>query len=106
MYLNLQNNFSNVSYCNYLSSCDLLNKYNLTSSYHIPKLKNIQFELNLKDLSDVYEMPERIHLDPILQTKVFIALFFNFLTGVKPSVKATKVISSSKTKIYCFKLFS
>ena len=94
MYLNLQNNFSNVSYCNYLSSCDLLNKYNLTSSYHIPKLKNINLELNLKDLSDVYEMPGKDSSDPVLQTKAFIALFN--LTGVKPCVKATKVISSSK----------
>ena len=49
MCLNFQNNLSSSTHFNYLSNCDLINKYNLTSVHHIPKLDKINLELNLKD---------------------------------------------------------
>ena len=75
MCLNLQNNLSNVSYFNYLSGCDLINKYNLTSVHHIPKLDNINLELNLKDLLGSYEIVGKDQTDPIIQTKAFICTY-------------------------------
>lgn len=93
MYSNLQNSFSSVSYSNYLSRCDLINKYNLTSTYHIPELKDINLELSLKDFLEVYGLAGKDSSDPVIQTKAFIALFN--LTGTKPYIKANKSLSSS-----------
>lgn len=92
MYSNLQNSFSSVSYSDYLSRCDLINKYNLTSTYHIPELKDINLELSLKDFLEVYELAGKDSSDPVIQTKAFIALFN--LTGTKPYIKANKSVSS------------
>ena len=93
MCLNFQNNLSSSTHFNYLSNCDLINKYNLTSVHHIPKLDKINLELNLKDFLGSYEIVGKDQTDPTIQAKAFISLFN--LTGIIPYIKAEKTVSSS-----------
>lgn len=93
MCLNLQNNLSSTTHINYLSNCDLVNKYNLTSVHHIPKLDKINLELNLKDFLGAYEISGKDQTDPVIQAKAFMTLYN--LTGIIPYIRAEKFVSSS-----------
>lgn len=78
----------------YLLSCDLINKYNLLSTYKEPKIVKIILSLSLKEIQRVsysYETDEAVSSD--LQIKTF--LFFYLTLGSAPyvtfqSVKTTK----------------
>ena len=59
MCLNFQNNLSSSTHFNYLSNCDLINKYNLTSVHHIPKLDKINLELNIWLEKMILNKPEQ-----------------------------------------------
>ena len=93
MFSNFNNNLSNSYYNNYLSNCDLVNKYNLKNINLIPKLDKITLELDLKDFLNSYEISSKDQSDSLIQTKAFLLLYG--LTGTVPHIKASKSVSSS-----------
>ena len=78
---------------NYLSNCDLINKYNVKSVYQIPKLDKIVLELDLKDLLNSYEISSKDQTDSVAQIKAFLILYI--FIGLLPYIKASKAVSSS-----------
>ena len=70
MCLNFQNNLSSTTHINYLSNCDLINKYNLTSVHHIPKLDRINLELNLKDFLEFMKFQVKTKLILLFRQKL------------------------------------
>lgn len=92
MYSNFQNSTSNSKYSNYLSNCDLINKYNLNSVHNIPKLKKITLELEMKNFLNSYEVIGKDQTDSLAQTKAFLSIYA--LTGKIPYIKAEKSVAA------------
>ena len=66
---------------NYLSNCDLINKYNVKSVYQIPKLDKIVLELDLKDLLNSYEISSKDQTDSVAQINLFV--YINGIIGIR-----------------------
>jgi len=81
-------------YSNYLSRCDLLNKYNSKSIYSIPSLDKVSVEFRLSDLPGLFGPGASDSEKTSSQTKLF-CLFYLFF-GVLPFISAQKVNRSSK----------
>lgn len=84
------NFFSN----DYLSKCDLLNKYNLKSTHGIPKLKKIVLDFNLADLIGASENKDKEQTDSNVQIKA--SSIFYVLTGLVAYINFNKSLSSIK----------
>jgi hypothetical protein len=84
------NFFSN----DYLSKCDLLNKYNLKSTHEIPKLKKIVLDFNLADLIGASENKDKEQTDSNVQIKA--SSIFYVLTGLVAYINFNKSLSSIK----------
>lgn len=84
------NFFSN----DYLSKCDLLNKYNLKSTHEIPKLKKIVLDFNLADLIGASENKDKEQTDSNIQIKA--SSIFYVLTGLVAYINFNKSLSSIK----------
>jgi hypothetical protein len=82
--------------CNeYLSNCDLINKYSLKNTNNIPKIKKISLELDLKDFLLASEISEKNQKHILSQTKSY--LLFYILFGFLPKINFNKnVVSKSK----------
>jgi len=89
----LFNSSSRNDYENYISRCDLINKYNIKSVYEIPELDKIVLELDMKDLLNSYEIPSKDQTDSIAQVKAF-SIVYMFM-GLLPYIRASKTVSSS-----------
>jgi hypothetical protein len=59
---------------NYLSNCDLINKYNLKNIHHIPRLKKIVLDFNLFDFLNSSDFNLKEQTDSNSQIKSFIIL--------------------------------
>jgi len=84
------NFFSN----DYLSNCDLLNKYNLKSTHEIPKLRKIVLDFNLADLIGASENRDKEQTDSNIQIKA--SSIFYVLTGLIAYINFNKSLSSIK----------
>lgn len=84
------NFFSN----DYLSNCDLLNKYNLKSTHEIPKLRKIVLDFNLADLIGASENRDKEQTDSNIQIKA--SSIFYVLTGLVAYINFNKSLSSIK----------
>ena len=63
----------NTKYNNYLSNCDLINKYNLKSVYDTPKLDKIILDFNLANfLNAIDSSSAKEQTDSNIQIKAFI----------------------------------
>ena len=89
----LFNSSSRNDYENYISRCDLINKYNIKSTYQIPELDKIVLELDMKDLLNSYEISLKDQTDSIAQVKAF-SIIYMFM-GLLPYIRASKTVSSS-----------
>lgn len=86
--------FTNNSYKDqYLSNYDLITKYNLTSLYHCPKIKNVTLDFSLADFLKGYDFNKLSLNDKEVQIKAF--LFFYFFNGSIPFLN-TKISSLVK----------
>ena len=104
----------NTKYNNYLSNCDLINKYNLKSVYNTPKLDKIILDFNLVDfLNAIDSSSAKEQTDSNIQIKAFIvfyilteyASYINFnksLTAIK-KLKISENNYSLKISINSFK---
>jgi hypothetical protein len=113
----VKNNFISSQY---YSSCDLINKYNLRSSYNTPKIKTITVEISLSDFLNKIENESLSTINLNNQIKFFCFFFlfcFNtsFIKKCKFINKVTKnknnetlsnyilkIIFSNKTQINLF----
>lgn len=78
----------------YLSNCDLLNKYNLKSTHEIPKLKKIVIDFNLSDLIGASEARDKEQTDSNIQIKA--SSIFYILNGLISYINFNKSLSSVK----------
>ena len=74
MYLSSINCLKNTN-THYLSNCDLINKYNLTSINKIPKLSKISIDISSQDILNSSEISGKNELDSELQIKAFFILY-------------------------------
>jgi hypothetical protein len=81
-----------------LSKCDFLNKYYLKSIYFIPQLKQISFDLPLKELLPLRDKEILVHEgdENIIKIKIFIILFLIFLND--PLIKNKMNIYANEKK--------
>jgi len=79
---------------NYLSNCDLLNKYNIKSTYEIPNLKKIILDFNLIDLIEASDNLNKEQTDSNTQIKA--SSIFYILTGLISYINFNKSLSSVK----------
>jgi len=74
MYLSSINCLKNTN-TDYLSNCDLINKYNLTNISKIPKLSKISVDISSQDILNSSEISGKNELDSELQMKAFFILY-------------------------------
>jgi hypothetical protein len=113
MYLSSINCLKNTN-TNYLSSCDLINKYNVTNINKIPRLNKIAIEVSSYDILNSSEIAGKNELDSELQIKSFFILYliqalipfisFNNSKKVKEDglSYSLKVVLSNEDEIYSF----
>jgi ribosomal protein L5 len=87
------NSLSRNDYEDYISNCDLINKYNIKNVHQVPKLDKIVLELDIKDLLNSYDIPSKDQTDSVIQIKSFLVLYV--LIGLFPYIRASKAVSSS-----------
>lgn len=78
----------------YLSNCDLLNKYNLKSTHEIPKLKKIVIDFNIADLIGASDARDKEQTDSTVQIKA--SSIFYILNGLISYINFNKSLSSVK----------
>ena len=78
----------------YLSNCDLLNKYNLKSTHEIPKLKKIVIDFNIADLIGASDARDKEQTDSNIQIKA--SSIFYILNGLISYINFNKSLSSVK----------
>ena len=88
MNLNLLRPHVNQKFSEYLANCDLINKYNLKTANHIPKIKKISLELDLKSFLLASEISEKNQKHILSQTKAY--LLFYILFGFIPQINFNK----------------
>ena len=74
MYLSSINCLKSTS-TNYLSSCDLINKYNLSNINKISKLSEVTIEISSSDILNSSEISGKNELDSELQIKSYFILY-------------------------------
>lgn len=79
---------------NYLSNCDLLNKYNLKSTHELPHLKRVVLDFNLIDLVQASDNLNKEQTDSNTQIKA--SSIFYILTGLTSYINFNKSLSSAK----------
>jgi hypothetical protein len=85
----------NTKYNNYLSNCDLINKYNLKSVYNTPKLDKIILDFNLVDfLNAIDSSSVKEQTDSNTQIKAFIV--FYILTEYTSYINFNKSLTAIK----------
>jgi len=78
---------------NYLSTLDLISKYNLKTVYNLPNLKSLKIEFNISELQQTLNS---ININE-LKTKIFIFLYlFNAIPLI--SIEKTKITKQKSSK--------
>lgn len=85
----LNSNSKNVRFNNYLSACDLVNKYCLKNLHESPKLSEVVLEFSSANILAASESGNRKELDSELQTKAFFLLYI--LSCEKPFINLNKI---------------
>ncbi len=80
----------NQKFVSYLSNCDLINKYNFKNSNHIPRVKKVSLELNLKDFLSSSDISEKNQKHVLSQTKAYLLLYLAL--GFIPQINYNKNI--------------
>lgn len=113
MYLSSINCLKNTN-TNYLSSCDLINKYNINNINKIPKLNKVAVEVSSYDILNSSEISGKNELDSELQMKSFFILyliqalipFISFSNSKKVKEDglsySLKIVLSDEDEIYSF----
>lgn len=78
----------------YLSNCDLINKYNLKNIYQKPKLNKIILDFSLKNFVDSLNIKENQERFNEIQIKSF--LFLYLLTGAIPLINNKLMVLKNK----------
>jgi hypothetical protein len=78
----------------YLSNCDLINKYNLKNIYQKPKLNKIILDFSLKNFVDSLNIKENQERFNEIQIKSF--LFLYLLTGAIPLINNKLIVLKNK----------
>jgi hypothetical protein len=78
----------------YLSNCDLINKYNLRNIYQKPKLNKIILDFSLKNFIDSLNIKENQERFNEIQIKSF--LFLYLLTGAIPLINNKLIVLKNK----------
>jgi len=80
---------TNFIQTNYLSQCDLVNKYNLTTRYNSPSLTNIVLDFSLSNFVNVIDYGKLTLDEKEMQLKAFIWAFF--FSGNIPILNSKKL---------------
>lgn len=83
-------------YLDYLSSCDLINKYNSPDIYSTPKLDKVVVEARISDLLEVFGLRSKDLDNQDVQIKLFGMLYLFY--GIYPFVNSQKIFRSSKNQ--------
>lgn len=78
-------NCNKTSVHNYLSNCDLINKYNLVNINKTPKLNKICLELSSRDILSAAESVGKTEINPETQIKSYFLLYI--LSSYQPYIK-------------------
>jgi len=89
----LNSNINN-SLSNYLSTCDLINKYNFKSVYNSPKLKRVVIDFNIFDFLSASDFKDKEQTDSTVQIQAATLLYI--LTGFVSYINFNKSLSSLK----------
>lgn len=89
MYSFLNTSTGNTKFNDYLSVCDLINKYNLKNIYESPQLSGIVLEFTSSDVLLACESGSRKEVDTELQIKVFFLLYI--LGCQRPFINLNKI---------------
>lgn len=109
----LTSHTTNHVFNDYISKCDLINKYNITSIYDIPQLSKIVLEFSSDDVINSLDIAGKKEWDSDLQVKSFLLLYllslnypfinFNKIKSTREDSKfSIKIILSSKKEIFLF----
>ena len=79
---------TNQKFNQYLSNCDLINKYNSKTIYNIPTIKKIVCEVHLKDFLASSELSTSDQNNSISQIKSYLLVYL--LLGVLPYINCNK----------------
>ena len=83
-------------YLDYLSSCDLINKYNSSDIYSTPKLDKVVVEARISDVLEVFGLKSKDLDNQDVQIKLFGMLYLFY--GIYPFVNSQKIFRSSKNQ--------
>ena len=81
----------------YLSNCDLINKYNIKTTYGIPKIEKIILEFPFEEFVKSCNFIEKDPTNPIFQMKG--AIIFYILTNLMPYINFNKSIVVLKKNV-------
>lgn len=84
----------NNSLNNYLSICDLINKYNFKSVYNAPKVEKIVIDFNIFDFLAASDFKDKEQTDSNVQVQAAALLYI--LTGFISYINFNKSLSSIK----------
>lgn len=93
------NSISNYNYNSYLSKCDLINKYNLTTAFETPKLDKIVLDFPIKELINALDKTGKSETDSDIQLKAFLVLYIINLFFPYVTFNKLELTNSNKTKI-------
>jgi hypothetical protein len=93
---------TNFKYNDYLSKCDLINKYSLKSVDTCPKLNKIVLEFSSLDVLSACETGNKKEWDSELQIKAFLLLYV--LQANRPFINFNKVQINKDNSNYSVKL--
>lgn len=88
----------------YLSKCDLINKYNVKTSYKIPKIDRIVLEFPFENFMKACTFSEKDQANPTFQLKG--ALIFYIFANLMPYINYNKSRLSLKKKLNSEKGYS
>jgi|TARA_B110000091_G_scaffold8982_1_gene8694 hypothetical protein len=94
----LNTQISGVKKTDYLSTCDLINKYNIKNIYNKPKLDKIVLELNLENLINSSDFSDKEQTNSNLQTLSYLTAY---ILKFKPYINfnKSKLSLSKSTKL-------
>ena len=91
MSLNILKPNVNQKFKHYLSNCDLINKYNFKNINHLPKVKKVSLELDLKEFLIASDLSEKNQKHIFSQIKAYLLLYI--ILGFIPQINYNKNIN-------------
>ena len=91
MSLNILKPNVNQKFKHFLSNCDLINKYNFKNINHLPKVKKVSLELDLKEFLIASDLSEKNQKHIFSQIKAYLLLYI--ILGFIPQINYNKNIN-------------